>query len=320
MKLIVVTGATGAQGGGVANVMLETPGWNVRAVTRDTNSAKAKDLATRGAEVVQADFNDVESLVAAFKGAHAIYGVTNFWEHLFAGKSLEEAGIIEEEQGINLARAAARTASLEHYLWSTLVGAKMPNDRKILCAHVDFKEKVNIRMQAEFPELAKKTTYLMFGWYSSNQAVYPSLKPFELPGSDGKFVQLLPTRGDTTIPVTGDISVTAGIWVRQALALPNVSKGRYTVVATEFLSYHDMAKMWSEVTGRTALHVKCSVEDYARLYGDFGKDLAAQLLYGEVIEDWNKWTPNLISKEELGIANNEVPGHKVTLERFRKSL
>lgn len=66
-KTIVVTGATGAQGGGVANVLLETPGWKVRAVTRNANSEKARDLAERGAEVVQANFDDVESLKEAFK-------------------------------------------------------------------------------------------------------------------------------------------------------------------------------------------------------------------------------------------------------------
>jgi hypothetical protein len=66
-KTIVITGATGAQGGGVANILLNTPGWQVRAVTRNIASEKAKDLAARGAEVVQADSNDVASLKSAFK-------------------------------------------------------------------------------------------------------------------------------------------------------------------------------------------------------------------------------------------------------------
>lgn len=66
-KTIVITGATGAQGGGVANILLNTPGWKVRAVTRNIASEKAKDLAARGAEVVRADSNDVASLESAFK-------------------------------------------------------------------------------------------------------------------------------------------------------------------------------------------------------------------------------------------------------------
>lgn len=66
-KTIVITGATGAQGGGVVNVLLNTPGWKVRAVTRNPTSEKAKDLVARGVQVVQADVNDVVSLKKAFK-------------------------------------------------------------------------------------------------------------------------------------------------------------------------------------------------------------------------------------------------------------
>jgi uncharacterized protein YbjT (DUF2867 family) len=66
-KLIVITGATGSQGGGVANILLNTPGWKVRAITRNPNSDKAKSLVSRGAEVVQADFNNAESLKKAFQ-------------------------------------------------------------------------------------------------------------------------------------------------------------------------------------------------------------------------------------------------------------
>ena len=66
-KVIAITGASGSQGGGVANVLLKTPGWKVRAITRNTSSDKAKDLASRGAEVVQANFDDEDSLAKAFE-------------------------------------------------------------------------------------------------------------------------------------------------------------------------------------------------------------------------------------------------------------
>lgn len=67
VKIIAVTGATGAQGGGVVNVMKKTPGWKVRAVTRNPESDAAKKLAADGIEVVAADFNDEASLVKAFE-------------------------------------------------------------------------------------------------------------------------------------------------------------------------------------------------------------------------------------------------------------
>jgi uncharacterized protein YbjT (DUF2867 family) len=68
VKIIAVTGATGAQGGGVVNVMKNTPGWKVRAVTRNPESDAAKKLSADGSvEVVRADWDDEESLVKAFQ-------------------------------------------------------------------------------------------------------------------------------------------------------------------------------------------------------------------------------------------------------------
>ena len=66
-KIIAVTGATGAQGGGVVNVMRKTSGWSVRAITRNVTSDAAKKLAEAGVEVVQANFDDEASLVDAFQ-------------------------------------------------------------------------------------------------------------------------------------------------------------------------------------------------------------------------------------------------------------
>ena len=53
-KTIVIFGATGAQGGGLAHAILDDSNseFAVRAVTRDTNSDKAKALAAMGTEVV----------------------------------------------------------------------------------------------------------------------------------------------------------------------------------------------------------------------------------------------------------------------------
>lgn len=62
--------------------------------------------------------------------------MTNWWEHLFRGKGRDEAGELERQQGINLARAAAKTATLEHYMWSTLPSAKKATGGKILVPHL----------------------------------------------------------------------------------------------------------------------------------------------------------------------------------------
>lgn len=182
-KIIAVTGATGSQGGGVVNVMKKTPGWQVRAVTRNPQSDAAKKLAAEGIEVVQANMDDEASLKAAFAGASAVFAVTNWWEHLFSGKGPDEAGEIEEEQGMRLARAAAAEPKLEHYLWSTTPSAKRKLKGEMVTPHMDYKANVDERIRKELPELAAKTTYLYMGYYPQNMAFFPTLKPFEVVSS-----------------------------------------------------------------------------------------------------------------------------------------
>jgi uncharacterized protein YbjT (DUF2867 family) len=65
-KLITVCGATGGVGGSVARRMLKE-GWNVRAVTRSTESAASKALRAAGAKLVTANYDDVASLKRAFE-------------------------------------------------------------------------------------------------------------------------------------------------------------------------------------------------------------------------------------------------------------
>lgn len=111
--IIVVAGATGAQGGGTVAALLADPQqrFAVRAITRDPQSPAASALAARGVEVIRADFNDPATLEAAFAGAHGAFLVTNFWAHLSAAQETQEIA--------NLASAAA-SAKLSHVVWSTL--------------------------------------------------------------------------------------------------------------------------------------------------------------------------------------------------------
>lgn len=110
----------------------------------------------------------------------AIFAVTNWWEHLFGGKSPEESGDIEEEQGMKLARAAAAQPTLEHYLWSTTPSAKRRFKGEHLTPHMDYKANIDERIKTELPELAAKTTYLYLGYYPQNMAFFPFLRPFEV--------------------------------------------------------------------------------------------------------------------------------------------
>jgi uncharacterized protein YbjT (DUF2867 family) len=111
-ELVLVSGATGQQGGAIASELLDA-GWRVRAMTRKPDSDAAKALAARGAEVVRADLDDETSLVRALDGAWGAVGVQNTWE----------AGVEqEEEQGKRFARAAKK-AGVQHLLYQSVGSA-----------------------------------------------------------------------------------------------------------------------------------------------------------------------------------------------------
>jgi len=65
--IFTIVGATGAQGGSIVEAALKAGTYSVRAITRNTNSDKAKALAARGVEVVSADLNNELSLLKAFE-------------------------------------------------------------------------------------------------------------------------------------------------------------------------------------------------------------------------------------------------------------
>jgi uncharacterized protein YbjT (DUF2867 family) len=75
-RIIVVTGATGLQGGAVTRHLLQD-GWRVRALTRDAVSKSAQTLVALGAEVVQGNMDDPASLRPIVAGAYGVYSVQN---------------------------------------------------------------------------------------------------------------------------------------------------------------------------------------------------------------------------------------------------
>jgi uncharacterized protein YbjT (DUF2867 family) len=112
-KIIAVVGATGAQGSGLCRAILndKNGGYRVRALTRNPDSDKAKELSKLGAEVVAADVDDEKSLEKAFRGAHGAFCVTFFWEHLSPEKEFAHASAMAR---------AAKSAGVKHVIWSTL--------------------------------------------------------------------------------------------------------------------------------------------------------------------------------------------------------
>jgi len=187
-KIIAVIGATGAQGGGLCRAILKDSGggYRVRALTRNAGSDKAKELKRLGAEVVQVDIDDVESLKKAFRGAHGAFCVTFFWEHFSPEKELAEAKNMAD---------AAKQEGVRHVIWSTLEDTRqwVPLDdrrmptlmEKYKVPHFDAKGEAN-RL---FTERGIPTTFLLTSFYWEN-LIHFGMGPKR--GEDGNLYITLP--------------------------------------------------------------------------------------------------------------------------------
>lgn len=209
-KIIAVTGATGNQGGGLARAILDDPDgpFVARALTRNPDSAPARELAARGAEVVAADLDDEASVRAAFDGAYGAFVVTNFWQQDPAGRS---SARMELDQAAVAARAA-RSAGLLHVVWSTLEDtrphlAHLGSDAPVLdggyrVPHFDAKGEAN----AFFLAAGVPTTFLETTFFY--EAFLAGFGPRREP--DGRLTLHLPI-GDSTMSLVAaeDIGRTA---------------------------------------------------------------------------------------------------------------
>ena len=262
-KIITVFGATGAQGGGLARAILQDPQseFSVRAVTRDPESDKARELAGMGAELVAADIDDPASMQKALDGAYGAYFVTFFWHHFSAEKETAEARNMAE---------AAKNAGLKHAIWSTLEDTRkfvpLESDQmptlhgKYKVPHFDGKGEAD----HFFTDLQVPTTFLRASFYWDNFIHFGS-GPKK--GPDGKLYLVFPLDQAKMAGIASeDIGKCAyGIFRRPDLI------GKTVGVAGEHLTGEEMAAAMSKALGQEILFNNVSPETF-RGFGFPGAD------------------------------------------------
>lgn len=263
-KVIAVLGATGAQGGGLVQAILDQPseGFAVRAITRDPTSSSARALAEQGAEVVAADLEHEESIVEALRGAYGAFFVTFFWHHFSPLK--------EQQQARMLARAAKET-NLQHVIWSTLEDSRefVPlNDNRMptlqgmwKVPHYDSKGSID----HVFTDMSLPVTFLRTSFYWDN--LY-NLGMGPTPGVGNEYELTFPM-GDKYIPgiANEDIGKCAfGIFKK---GKPYI--GKYVGIVGENLSGYEMAETLSKGLGINVKYHAVSPERY-RGFGFPGAD------------------------------------------------
>lgn len=293
-KIIAVTGATGAQGDGVVRAILNDPngGFAVRAITRNVNSNKAKELAKLGAEVVAGDIDNPESMKKAFAGAYGAYCVTFYWAHMSPER--------EVANGITLAHAA-KEANLQHVVWSTLEDTRkwIPvNDTrmptlfgKYNIPHFDAKGEVD----QEFTKLGLPVTFLLTTFYWDN-FIYFGMGPKK--GPDGKYALTVPM-GDKKLAgiAAEDIGKCAyGVFKAGAKYLR-----KYVGIAGELVTGAQMAAAFSNVLGQEVRYFAVSPD----LYRSYGFPGANDL--GNMFQFYAEFEDHFIKTRDPGIARTLNP-------------
>ncbi len=243
-KTILITGATGKQGGATLRHLAKRGGFKLRAMTRKPDGAPAKALAALGAEVVAGDLDDAASLERAVKGAWGVFAVQNTWEAGVEG---------EEEQGKRLAKVA-KDAGVQHFVYTSVGSA----NRKTGIPHFENKARVEETVKKlGFPShVILRPVFFMENlpspWFLNGDKLTTALKP------------------ETKLQMVAVDDI--GKFSAAAFAEADKFKGAEIEYAGDAVTMDEAAAAVSELTGKTVTYqpipiaaVRSNSDDFAKM-------------------------------------------------------
>ena len=253
-KIIAVFGATGQQGGSVINYVMNDPElsqkYKIRAVTRDVDSKKAKQLKST-VEVVQADMLDRASLETALTGAHTIFAMTM--------PSFDPDGSeVEYTSGKNIADVAVEKGA-EYIIFSTLPSVKKISGGKYTKV-TPFEDKAKVEQYIR--GLPIKSAFFAPGYFMENfHSPRFSTAPQQSP--DGTWIMARHTSPETQLPLIDAVGDT-GKFIGAILAQPAKYQGKTFCAATALYSLEEIAAIMSKATGQTIVYKQIPLEDFKK--------------------------------------------------------
>jgi uncharacterized protein YbjT (DUF2867 family) len=243
---VLVTGATGQQGGALARLLLQR-GHRVLAFTRSVDSPAARALEAGGARLVTGDFEDVDALTRAMAGVDAVYAMAT---------PFEGGPEVEVRHGRHLADAALR-AGVAHFIYSSVGGAA----ERTGIPHFDSKHEVEQYVKGRgLPYTILGPTYFM--------------ENFHAPGSlealrEGVLSMALPPHRGLQMVALDDLAA----FTTLALELREDFLGKRLDVASDEVTGEQAAALLTFVTGRRVHYeeipverVRARSEDLARMF------------------------------------------------------
>jgi len=231
-KIILVTGATGRQGGAVTRHLVAR-GWQVRALIRNPHRPEVEALRERGVAIAEGDLYDRASLDRAAEGVYGVYSMQDFIEHGVEG---------EVRQGKTLAEVA-KSHGVQHLVYSSFGGA----ERRTGIPHAESKWQIEEHIRSlDIPH-----TILRPAWFMANfcaDSYYDAIRGGVLA------MALRPDRAMQMI----DVDDIGGL-VTLAYDHPDEYIGRAIEIAGDELTGPQMAALFSEAMQRPVRYVQVPI-------------------------------------------------------------
>ncbi|MEX0744537.1 MAG: NmrA/HSCARG family protein [Phycisphaeraceae bacterium] len=237
---ILVTGATGQQGGAVTRHLLKQD-VRIRALTRDPDKPAARELANQGVEVVAGDLSDAASVKGAVQGMDGVFSVQNFWQAGAEG---------EVRQGMLLADAAKK-ADVTHFVYTSVGSAQ--HDTGIV--HFDTKWQIEQHIRSiGLPSTILRPVFFMDNWNM------PALRDMVL---GGQLIQ--PLSPDTRLQQIAVDDI--GAFAAMAFAERETWLGRELDIAGDEPTMQQTAATFSSVIGRPVEYVQAPWDAFEQQMG-----------------------------------------------------
>ncbi|WP_333770142.1 NmrA family NAD(P)-binding protein [Streptomyces sp. IBSBF 2435] len=238
---VLVTGATGRQGGATARALLAA-GVPVRALVRDPATGRARAVEALGAELVTGDLHDRDSVIRAAEGARAVFSVQMPG---ITADGFDFEG--EVAQGVNLVEGA-KAAGVPQFVHSSVTGAgrhtEVPGWAEGRWASMEptlgAKSAIQDRVRAAgFPHW----TLLKPGFFMEN--FLPSMAFLFPRGTAGGLVSVVKPGTRLSLVAVDDIGAAAAA----AIAAPERFDGVELELASDYLSMAEIAEVLSRALG-----------------------------------------------------------------------
>ncbi|KAL1873627.1 hypothetical protein VTK73DRAFT_814 [Phialemonium thermophilum] len=325
LPVLTVCAALGRQGAGVVSAFTSeaSPQYHVRALTSNPESAAARELASKpNVSVVKVDLHSLDSVVAAFEGSTLIFANTVFPPDVFVKDGAAKAEEAEASHGLNIARAAAKTSSLKHLIWSTLPDVLSETGGKLNIPHFQSKIPAERYILEHESGLANKTTFLRLGLYGS-VIERPTYTPVKVDAANARLL-ILPIDPDAVFPFIGDETFNTGLLAKAIFSQPDKTTGTYvngTIEAVTGRRWASNLEKAAKAHGKDVriVFLQSTLSGFEQLWGATGTEI------GIMFQFWNDYSEHsydistagrvVLTPRDLGVAD-QLRGNEDAMVQF----